>query len=139
MSALGVVEAFDVLRDRALGRRARGELALMHELGLERSEEALHHALSQQFPPQADAAGDPGLFQCPTVVVARVLGSWVRVGSLVSGRLPRAWPSASSALAPDVLAHREAQDAARKQIQNRGQVEPLLFVGQSDEAKSLID
>src|SRR5208337_5096872 len=124
-----VVEALDVLRDLDLGRRTRGELALVYELGLERSEEALHYRVIPAVPPPAHAAGDPSLLQRPTIIVARVLAPSVRVEDQIPGlgstskglaqRLERK-------LARDMLAHREAYDAAREQIQDRGQIEPTL-------------
>lgn len=50
MAALAVVEDLDSLEDRALGHGSRGEALTVHQLALQRGEEALGRGMSYAVP-----------------------------------------------------------------------------------------
>jgi len=129
VTALTIVENLDVLEDRRLRRRSRGEVRVVDQLLLERGEEALHRRVVPAIRSAAHAVGDAVLDKQALVVLAGVLAAAVGMcqqplagQAALHGHRQRIHNQA----ALQVFGHRPTHDASRVQILDGCQVQPAL-------------
>src|SRR5213593_518518 len=92
VSPLLIVEDFDVVEERRARGGPRGPERIVHELDLERGEEALRHRIVPAVTPPTHAADDPLAAEGRLVVGARILATAVGVM-----QQPRGWLTARAA------------------------------------------
>src|SRR4051794_29798036 len=146
MAAPAVVEGLEILEDRPPGRLPGREVGAVHELGLEAAEEGLHGRVVPAVPLAAHGLPDAVPGEDRPVVLARVLHPAVGVLDQPRRRLPslQGHPQGvARQLGPQVVGHAPADDLARGQVLDRGEVEPafpgrdVAEVGQPDRVRPL--
>ena len=132
MHSLPIVPALDIREQVALGLVPGGVGPVVHQLGLQRVEEAFHRRVVQRVGPPAHGRGDACAVQRRLVVTASVLDAPVRVmyqpsaGPLALGGHQQ---RRGRQLGAQVVAHGPAHDFARVQVHDGGHVEPALASG----------
>lgn len=129
MKALSVVEALDVGEQVALGLIPGGIGPVMHQLGFQRMEEALHWRVVQRVGPPAHRRDDGCFGQRRLVVTAGILDAAVGMldqagtGTLaLDGHQQRR----GRQLGPKMVAHGPAHDLTGVQVHDGGHVQPTF-------------
>ena len=129
MPARPMIEHLTVLEDIPFGVFTGGGVPMVHELTLERPEEALHTGVVPAVPSPRHAGGDAVSGEHQLVPRGGILAAAIRVMQEPGQWVPvrqRHGEGLLSQLHGQPVAHRPADHEARVQIENHGQVEPAL-------------
>ena len=129
MASMAVVEDLDQLGDGARCLKLRAARDAIDELGLQRREEALGDGVVPAVALAAHAADDAGGDQRLAVVAARVLRAAVGVvheAGVGEAATARHLQRVEAELGAHVIGDRPADDAAREQVEDDGEVQPAL-------------
>ena len=129
MPALLIIEHLNVLEDIPFRVFTGGVVPMVHELALERPEEALHTGVVPAVPLPRHAGGDAVSGEQQLVTRGGILAATIRVVQEPGQWVPvrqRHGEGLLSQLHGQPVAHRPADHEARVQIEDHGQVEPAL-------------